>query len=464
MTDTDCNPEDIIKRLLDLKTGRPGTRVDFEEEEITNLLSRVREVFLSEPMVLRPEAPIKICGDLHGQFYDALRIIDLCGQPPNSNYMFLGDYCDRGKQSIEVLCLLFAYKVKHPDRMHLLRGNHETAKLSRMYGFYDECKRRYSVRLWKRFCETFDCMPCAAVISDKIFCMHGGLSPELTEIEQIDAIERPVDVGEEGLLCDLLWADPEPSLIGWDVNDRGCSFLFGEDVVEEFLKKHDMDLVVRAHQVVEDGYEFFAGQKLVTIFSAPNYCGEFGNSGATLIVDPDMNCRFQLLKPSTTSQRLRSQKLNAGSSKPLTPFQRLQKKSREVKNAMTAIKAFGKPSAEAYLKKMAEQGKKPCKDTAAEYRSFARSQKSTRTSLTIAETTSDADGDCAIKTTSVVEETVASQTVRFTGKSLILQTEDLTKRNTSWGDVWEDLFYDQDELAEFRHEAFCEECDQEEDE
>jgi len=129
-----------------------------------------------------------------------------------ANYLFLGDYVDRGKQSLEVVCLLFAYKVKYPENFFLLRGNHECAGINRIYGFYDECRRRYSVKMWKQFCNTFNCLPCTAVIDDKIICMHGGLSPELSQMEQIANIQRPCDVPDTGLLCDILWADPDPGI------------------------------------------------------------------------------------------------------------------------------------------------------------------------------------------------------------------------------------------------------------
>mmetsp|Transcript_2448 Transcript_2448/g.5666 ORF Transcript_2448/g.5666 Transcript_2448/m.5666 type:complete len:447 (+) Transcript_2448:56-1396(+) len=434
--------DDLIKRLMSLKDERPGTLAEMEEDEIHSLCSKVREVFLSEPMLLRPEAPIKICGDLHGQFFDLLRIIDHNGQPPNTNYMFLGDYCDRGKQSIEILCLLFAFKVKYPSKIHLLRGNHETAKVSRMYGFHDECKSRFSVDLWKAFCDIFNCMPVAAIISDKIFCCHGGLSPELESLDQIDAIERPVDVPEEGLLCDLMWADPEPGMDGYDVNDRGTSYIFGEDVVDEFLKKHDLDVVVRAHQVVEEGYEFFADQKLVTMFSAPNYTGEYTNCGATMIVDANLTCRFQLLKPCTKSQRPKKEKETGVK---LTPFQLLQKNSRKVKNALTVIRCLGGMTAEEYRKKL--EATKICRDSAVDNRSLNRSRRASVTEKS--------------ETMQLVTE---SGSIRFHHNSLILETEDLTRRETSWGDIWEDLFYDADQLAEFRHAAFVEECEAAEEE
>ncbi len=196
-------------------------------------------------------------GDVHGQYYDLLRIFEYGGFPPEANYLFLGDYIDRGKQSIETVCLLLCYKIKYPENFFLLRGNHECAQINRIYGFYDECKRRFSIRLWRVFSDVFNCLPVAAVIDEKIFCMHGGLSPELKNLDQIKNIMRPTDVPDTGLLCDLLWSDPERGIDAYGDNDRGVSFTFGENIVRKFNEKHDLDLICRAHQVVEDGYEFF---------------------------------------------------------------------------------------------------------------------------------------------------------------------------------------------------------------
>jgi serine/threonine-protein phosphatase PP1 catalytic subunit len=236
---------------------------------------------------------------------------------------------DRGKQSLETICLLLAYKIKYPENFFILRGNHECASINRIYGFYDECKRRYNIKLWKTFTDCFNCLPIAAIIDEKIFCMHGGLSPELASMDQIRRIMRPTDVPDTGLLCDLLWSDPDKDIVGWGENDRGVSFTFGPDVVAAFLKRHDLDLICRAHQVVEDGYEFFAKRQLVTLFSAPNYwcvvwmlppphthththtptpsshgrsppprSGEFDNAGAMMSVDDTLMCSFQILKPA----------------------------------------------------------------------------------------------------------------------------------------------------------------------
>ena len=255
---------------------------------------------MSQPILLELEAPIKICGDVHGQYYDLLRLFEYGGYPPESNYLFLGDYVDRGKQSLETICLLLAYKIKFPENFFLTRGNHECASINRIYGFYDECKKRYSIKLWKIFTDCFNCLPVACLLDDKILCMHGGLSAELEKVEQIKEIVRPSDVPEQGLLCDLLWSDPEENPNGFGPNDRGVSVTFNSKIVSNFLKNNDLDLICRAHQVVEEGYEFFANRMLVNAFSAPNYCGEFDNSGAMMSVDENLICSFQILKPMTT--------------------------------------------------------------------------------------------------------------------------------------------------------------------
>jgi len=182
-------------------------------------------------MLIELEAPIKICGDVHGQFTDLLRLLEYGGFPPEASYLFLGDYVDRGKQSIETICLLLAYKIQYPENFFILRGNHESAGINRIYGFYDECKRRYSIKLWKIFSDVFNCLPAAALIDEKILCMHGGLSPELKSLQQIADLERPCDVPDMGLLCDLLWSDPDANAVGWGENDRGVSYVFGPDVV-----------------------------------------------------------------------------------------------------------------------------------------------------------------------------------------------------------------------------------------
>jgi len=289
--------ENILARLLEVKGNKPGKTVDLKEEEIKFLIDKSLSLIKEEKMLIELEAPLRVCGDIHGQYYDLLRIFEHCGYPGEYNFLFLGDYVDRGKQSLETICLLLAYKIKYPNKIHLLRGNHESSVTNRIYGFYDECKRRYSVRLWRNFTELFNYLPVAALIDEKILCMHGGLSPDLRNLNSISEITRPTDIPDSGLLCDLLWSDPDKETLEFDENDRGVSWVFGEKIVNEFNRKNDLDLIIRAHQVVDDGYEFFANRQLITIFSAPNYCGEFDNSAGIMIIDEALTCSLKVLRP-----------------------------------------------------------------------------------------------------------------------------------------------------------------------
>ena len=263
--------DEMITRLLDAGYSTKITKaVCLKNAEITAICTAVREVFLSQPALVELSAPVKIVGDIHGQYTDLIRMFEMCGFPPNANFLFLGDYVDRGKQSLETILLLFCYKLKFPENFFMLRGNHECANVTRVYGFYDECKRRCNIKIWKTFVDTFNCLPIAAIVAGKIFCVHGGLSPSLTHMDDIRQIARPTDVPDYGLLNDLLWSDPADMESDWEANERGVSYCFGKKIIMEFLQRHDFDLVCRAHMVVEDGYEFFNDRILVTVFSAPN--------------------------------------------------------------------------------------------------------------------------------------------------------------------------------------------------
>uniref|UniRef100_A0A672HPJ9 Serine/threonine-protein phosphatase n=1 Tax=Salarias fasciatus TaxID=181472 RepID=A0A672HPJ9_SALFA len=300
--------------LLDSSVGvsgcRPGKIVQMTEAEVRGLCIKSREIFLSQPILLELEAPLKICGDIHGQYTDLLRLFEYGGFPPEANYLFLGDYVDRGKQSLETICLLLAYKIKYPENFFLLRGNHECASINRIYGFYDECNDTHTHTHTHTHSQNHQ------PETPSVFCIS-GLSPDLQSMEQIRRIMRPTDVPDTGLLCDLLWSDPDKDVQGWGENDRGVSFTFGADVVSKFLNRHDLDLICRAHQVVEDGYEFFAKRQLVTLFSAPNYCGEFDNAGGMMSVDESLMCSFQILKPSEKKAKYQYGGVNSG--RPVTP-------------------------------------------------------------------------------------------------------------------------------------------------
>ena len=303
------NIDEIIKKLYPFENKQMSQKMKNEqiklvsesnllsEEELKFLCTKSMEIFMQESSFLELTAPIIICGDIHGQYRDLIRLFDFGGSPQKKQYLFLGDYVDRGKNSIECIALLLAYKVKYPKSIYLLRGNHESEMINRTYGFYDECKRRYNLRIWKIFSDCFNWLPISALINTRILCMHGGLSPDLHELNNIKQIVRPTEVPDKGLLCDLLWSDPEKDCEDWAPNSRGISVLFNEELIEQALDELDIDLICRAHQVVECGYEFFAQRKLVTVFSAPNYCGEFDNAGAFMTVDKDLLCGFKVLVP-----------------------------------------------------------------------------------------------------------------------------------------------------------------------
>uniref|UniRef100_A0A915LZ98 Serine/threonine-protein phosphatase n=1 Tax=Meloidogyne javanica TaxID=6303 RepID=A0A915LZ98_MELJA len=230
---------------------------------------QAQQVFESQPVLLELNPPVVVCGDIHGQYVDLLRIFHQLGYPPTANYLFLGDYVDRGTKNLETIALLFCYKIKYPRNFFLLRGNHETAAVNAVYGFRQEIQRRFGRNehgpLWRMFNEAFSQMPVTAII--------GG--EEINFQKQLRKIPRGWhDPGENRLALDLLWSDPDPTIRGWRPSPRGCSYLFGNDVLLDSCRQLDIDLIVRAHQVVQDGYEINPTQRLITVFSAPNYCGE----------------------------------------------------------------------------------------------------------------------------------------------------------------------------------------------
>lgn len=240
------------------------------------------------------------------------RIFHVGGDPCNSRYLFLGDYVDRADRGIQVLCLLMAYKLKYPNNVFLLRGNHESIEMNDDWGFKDECLKYYSETLYKDFQMLFNCLPIAAIISNKILyaspsmlmysCVHGGLSRDLTSMKVIKDIQRPCAIPMNGLLSDLLWSDPCSDIKGYVPSPRDCAYLFGPDIVEEFMSRFDFDLIVRGHECC-DGYCFAFNRKLVTVFSAPNYCGVEKNAAGIMFVDKELSVRFVLIRETRLLRR-----------------------------------------------------------------------------------------------------------------------------------------------------------------
>ena len=289
------NPIDIIlEKLINIDKTKPEYLVNLKREEIDYIIYNSLKIIKEEKALIELEAPIRICGDIHGQYFDLLNIFESYGYPSQYNYLFLGNYVDFGKRSIEVLCLLLCYKIKYPEKITLLRGNHESSPKNKIFGFYNECIKRYDIKIWKSFINLFNFLPVAALIDDKIFCMHGGLSPELNSPNDVLNISRPTDIPVSGLLFDLLNSNPSKDAIEFDEDDNGDnSIIFGEKVVQDFCDKNNLDLIVRGNKVINNGYEFFAQKKLVTIFSAPNFKGEYKNSGGMLIIDESLKLSLE---------------------------------------------------------------------------------------------------------------------------------------------------------------------------
>ncbi|KAM7279332.1 hypothetical protein ACFE04_006466 [Oxalis oulophora] len=242
------------------------------------------------------EMPNTICGDIHGQFYDLKELFRMGEDCPQTNYLFLGDYVDRGHHSVETFLLLLALKVRYPDRITLLRGNHETCSITKVYGFYDECLRKYgcSTNVWKYCTDLFEYLSLSALVENEIFCVHGGLSPDIYTIDQIRAIDRKIEVPHEGPMCDLLWSDPDDTIgaDGWGINPRGCGYLFGASAVHKFIHKNKLFFICRAHQLAMEGYNWMFNDQLVTVWSAPNYCYRCGNVASILQLDENLYMFF----------------------------------------------------------------------------------------------------------------------------------------------------------------------------
>ncbi|XP_075100212.1 serine/threonine-protein phosphatase BSL3-like isoform X1 [Nicotiana tabacum] len=306
-------PKKVIAHLLKPRGWKPPVRRQFflDCNEMADLCDTAERIFASEPSVLQLRAPIKIFGDLHGQFGDLMRLFDEYGSPSTAgdisyiDYLFLGDYVDRGQHSLETITLLLALKVEYPLNVHLIRGNHEAADINALFGFRIECIERMGERdgiwAWHRFNRLFNWLPLAALIEKKIICMHGGIGRSINHVEQIENIQRPITMDAGSIvLMDLLWSDPteNDSVEGLRPNARGPGLVtFGPDRVMEFCNNNDLQLIVRAHECVMDGFERFAQGHLITLFSATNYCGTANNAGAILVLGRDLVVVPKLIHP-----------------------------------------------------------------------------------------------------------------------------------------------------------------------
>ncbi|KAJ7738235.1 Metallo-dependent phosphatase-like protein [Mycena maculata] len=261
-----------------------------------------REILMEESNVQPVRCPVTVCGDIHGQFQDLSELFRIGGASPDTNYLFMGDYVDRGYYSVETVTLLVALKLRHPDRITILRGNHESRQITQVYGFYDECLRKYgNTTVWQFFTDLFDFLPLTALIDNQasflIFCLHGGLSPSIDTLDHVRSIDRVQEVPHDGPMCDLLWSDPDDRC-GWGISPRGAGYTFGPDIAEAFNHNNGLTLVARAHQLVMEGYLWGQDRNVLTIFSAPNYVYRSGNRAAIMEIDEKLSYSFLQFDPA----------------------------------------------------------------------------------------------------------------------------------------------------------------------
>lgn len=276
------------------------------EYEVKQLCEKVKELLVEESNVQPISAPVVICGDIHGQIYDLLQLFLTGGEIPNSRYLFMGDYVDRGYHSVETFCLLLCLKVLYPGHILLLRGNHESRFITRQYGLYMEINRKYgNMNTWKYICDVFDFLPLAAIIEGRIFCVHGGMSPHVSFVDQIRTINRFIEIPTEGPFSDLMWSDPEErNLDTWIESQRGAGWNFGWKVVTEFNYLNDFELVCRSHQLVMEGFKYyFKDQNLVTVWSAPNYTYRMKNKASILKIGHNLERTFELFEEDPRSSK-----------------------------------------------------------------------------------------------------------------------------------------------------------------
>lgn len=268
------------------------------EKNVKLLCEKAKEILTKEENVQHVQAPVTVCGDVHGQFYDLMELFRMGGKAPDTDYLFMGDYVDRGYFSVETVTLLVALKVRYKHRITVTRGNHESRQITQVYGFYDECLRKYgSANVWKYFTDLFDYLPLTALVDNQIFCLHGGLSPSIDNLDSIRALDRVQEVPHEGPMCDLLWSDPDDRT-GWGISPRGAGYTFGSDISETFNHTNGLTLISRAHQLVMEGYNWAHHRNVVTIFSAPNYCYRCGNQAAIMELDDGLRYSFLQFDPA----------------------------------------------------------------------------------------------------------------------------------------------------------------------
>lgn len=272
-------------------------------KQAIEIIKQASKIFESEPNLIFIKDPITVVGDIHGQFYDLNKLLTISGHPSTTSYIFLGDFVDRGCFGMEVLLLLLAYKIHFPETFIMLRGNHESRHIASFFNFKQECLFKYNQEVWEACCGLFNALPLACILNNRFLCVHGGISPSIETLSDIQEIDRFQEVPSSGGFCDLLWSDPtEDEEIDDDMfvynEQRNCSYCFTHKAVTEFLGHNGLLSIIRGHEIQEEGFKLYKNgnetgfPSVICVFSAPNYCDSYGNMGAIITFNKnEMNIR-----------------------------------------------------------------------------------------------------------------------------------------------------------------------------
>ena len=292
MSSSNLNLDDILQNLTKFKLP--------SEKEIYEIFSKSYDLFNNLPNLAELEPPLIIVGNIHGQFEDLLEIFKIGGEIPEINYLFLGNYVDRGIYGVETFLYLLILKIKYPKRITLLRGNHESSGISQTYGFFDECINKFkNLNIFNKFVEIFNLLQLAAVVKSsnkKYFCVHGGLSPLIDSLYDINNLNRKQDYFSEEAINDLLWDEPDNDTEYFSVPPKGCGYIFGKNEVEKFCKDNNVDFIVIGRMLSSEGFEYFFENKLINIWSAPNYVNICGNKACIIELDEHMNVNLKIFE------------------------------------------------------------------------------------------------------------------------------------------------------------------------
>lgn len=288
----DVDPNEFAMKHINFKLPT------FSEDDVRILCTLTQQSVSGSPCLLHLQSPIVIVGDLHGQILDLFRIIRKFGLPNTTKYLFLGDIVDRGDFSIETATFIFALRVLYPENVSILRGNHEFTQLCSHCGFNEEIVNVYgSDSLFTSFIDAFNCLPLVALVDDYIVCVHGGIGPNWATLNQVNSFKRPIEHYNEDTIASMLWSDPSNNVLDYSESPRGVGYIFGQSALIEFLNRNKAKMLIRGHECVQDGYQFMFGNRLLTVFSASNYCGLVNNDSAVITIKPNLKYEVRAFPP-----------------------------------------------------------------------------------------------------------------------------------------------------------------------